>query len=375
MPPKTDQRMSGNRRSARPQGTSVQRARAALVCGLLCFACLQVALFAAIETRWPELRDPLYGRKIHQLQHCFDRASPEAMRVLLLGSSRTFNGVDAASFERRLQTAGDRPAVVYNFGLSAAGPLTELIVLGRLLDAGLRADLVLIEVFPAMLADSRPLLEADPLDASRLWSGDLPLLARCDPRGTRVAWQWLLGSLVPWHTHRYAVLGRLSTHWLPPEGWGTGFSEFDPHGWQGLDEQHCRPHSPPAVEVARLKYAGVLASFKFGPGADAVLEIVRLCRKRSLPAALVLMPEGAEFASWYSPAARRKVDQFIEQTAHDYHVPVIDARRWMDETQFFDSHHLLAMAARSFSRRLAGDAARVVERGDVATAGMNAARR
>lgn len=367
--------MSGNRRISRPQGKSGKRARSALVAALLCFAGLQAGLFAAIETRWPELRDPLYGRKVHQLEKCFDSAPAEAMRVLLLGSSRTFNGIDAASFERRLQTAAGRPAVVYNFGLSAAGPLTELIVLERLLDAGLRADLVLIEVFPAMLADSRPLLEADPLDVSRLWSGDLPLLARCDPRGTHMARQWILSSLVPWHTHRYAVLGRLSTHWLPPEGWGTGFSEFDPRGWQGLDERHCQPQSPPAVEVARLKYARVLANFKFGPGADALLEIVRLCRNRSLPAALVLMPEGREFTSWYSPAARRKVDQFIEQTAHDYHVPVIDARRWMEETQFFDSHHLLATAARSFSQRLAADAAQVVERGDVATAGLNAARR
>ncbi|HJT31331.1 MAG TPA: hypothetical protein VJ783_04725 [Pirellulales bacterium] len=367
--------MAGNSCDPQPKGNSAKRARSALVAALFCFAGLQAALFAAIETRWPELRDPLYGRKVRQLKKCFDSAPPEAMRVLLLGSSRTFNGVDAASFEQRLQTAGGRPAVVYNFGLSGAGPLTEWIVLARLLDAGLRADLVLIEVFPAMLADSRPLLEADPLDVSRLWSGDMPRLARRDPRGARLARQWIVGSLVPWHTHRYAVLGRLSTHWLPPEGWGTGFSEFDPHGWQGLDERRCQPQSPTAVEVARLKYAGVLANFRFGPGADALLEIVRLCRKRSLPAALVLMPEGREFASWYSPAARRKVDQFIEQTAHDYHLPVMDARRWMDETQFFDSHHLLAAAARNFSQRLAADAAQVMEQGDVATTGMTADRR
>lgn len=357
------------RRPARQPGRSAQRARAALGCALLTFAGLQVALFGAVETRWPEWRDPLYGRKVHQLQHCFEGAPPEAMRVLLVGSSRTFNGVDAASFERSLQAAAGRPAAVYNFGLSASGPLTELIVLHRLLEAGLRADLVLVEVFPAMLADSRPLLEADPLDVSRLWSADLPLLARCRKDGQDLARQWMLRSLVPWHTNRYAILGRLSTRWLPAEGWGTGLSEFDPRGWQGLDG--CAPHSPPAVKVARLKYAGVLGDFKFGPGAEALLEIVRLCQKHSLPAALVLMPEGIEFASWYSPAARRKVDQFVQQTAHDYRVPVIDARRWMDETQFFDSHHLLAAAARSFSQRLASDTAGVVERGDVATAGMN----
>ncbi len=346
-----------------------------MVCALVCFAGLQLALFAAVETSLPELRDPLYGRKFHQLRRRFEGASPGAMRVLLVGSSRTFNGVDAAAFERQLQAAYGRPAVVYNFGLSAAGPLTEWIVLQRLFKAGFQADLVLVEVFPAMLADRHPLLEAEPLDASRLWSGDLALLSRGTTDAARLTRQWISGSLAPWHTHRYAILGQISSRWLPPEGWSTGLSDFDPRGWQGLDEQRCAPRDAAALEVARLKYAGVLGDFKFGPGAEAVLETVRLCQRHAAPPALVLMPEGKKFASWYSPAARRKVDEFIQQTSHDYRVPVIDARRWMRESQFFDSHHLLSSAAGEFSKRLAGDTARIVERSDVATAGMHAERR
>lgn len=342
---------------------------------LICFAGLQLALFAAVETALPELRDPLYGRKFHQLQRCFDGAPPGAMRVLLMGSSRTFNGIDAASFERKLQAAFGKPAVVYNFGLSAAGPLTELIVLNRLMTAGVKAELVMIEIFPAMLADRYPLLEADPLDASRLWSGDLALLGRCTTDAGRLTRGWVLGSLAPWHTHRYAIVGQISSRWLPPEGWGTGLSNFDPRGWQGLDEQLCAAHDSVALEVARLKYAGVLGDFKFGPGAEAALEIVRLCQRHATPCALVLMPEGSDFSSWYSPGARRKVDQFIQQTSHDYRVPVIDARQWMAESQFFDSHHLLSSSARTFSERLAGDTARLIEDSGVATAGMHAIQR
>jgi hypothetical protein len=335
-----------------------RRARSAIIWSLAAFGALQLSLLAAIETRFPEFRDPLYGRKRHQLERCLADAPTGAPLVLLLGSSRVYNGADANGLKAQLRLTLGEDAVVYNFGLAAAGPLTELIVLNRLLADGVKPELVLIEVFPAMLAAAEPLLESDPLTASRLWQADLPLLEHCDASFESNRFAWYRGAAVGWHTYRYGIVGRLSTSWLPPEGWGNGcYAYFDPCGWQPLDEKSCPAESRTGgLLVAEHKYAKTLGEFRPGPGVRALQEILKLCRSENLPAALLLMPEGDQFTSWYSPKAKQKVEELIRGAAREASVSLIDARRWMQEEDFFDSHHLLAGAAQRFSGRLGREA-------------------
>ena len=64
------------------------------------------------------------------------------------------------------------------------------------------------------------------------------------------------------------------------------------------------------------------------------------------------MPEGPTFRSFYSPDARAEIDRCLEQVCKDFHVPLVDARGWMPETAFFDSHHLLPPGAVTFTQRL-----------------------
>src|SRR5262249_40283015 len=107
-------------------------------------------------------------------------SGPRPRLVLMLGSSRTALGVRGQQMERQLREALDFPVVVFNFGIPAAGPLTELLTLKRLLREGLRPDLLLIEVLPPQLAGQAPVAggELAWLPVSRLKLVDLALLER-----------------------------------------------------------------------------------------------------------------------------------------------------------------------------------------------------
>lgn len=345
-----------------------RRARTVVATSFAFFAAMQIGLLLAIEFVWPVPRDPLYGRKLRQLDERLAEAPPDSLLVLLLGSSRVFNGVDANTLERELGAAVGRPVTVYNFGLSAAGPLTEMIVLNRLLSAGIKPDLVLVELFPAMMTDHQPLLEADAIATSRLWHCDLSLLRRCDASFAGVWQAWWRRALTPCHTYRYGLLGAFSTAWLPAAGWGTAYAPIDPKGWQCIDAEACPPESRPgAVLVARVKYRPALDDFRLGTGARAMQETLQLCRRERIRAALVVMPEGKDFQSWYSPHARASLAAFAERLAADQRVPVIDARSWMPDSEFFDSHHLLTGGAVRFSQRLSGPTAGMLDSDGVAT--------
>ena len=67
--------------------------------------------------------------------------------------STRLNGL---AMEARLGRTLGRPIVAFNFGIPAAGPVTNALNLRRLLAAGVAPDLVLLEVLPAHLDGRGP---------------------------------------------------------------------------------------------------------------------------------------------------------------------------------------------------------------------------
>jgi hypothetical protein len=80
--------------------------------------------------------------------------------------------------------------------------------------------------------------------------------------------------------------------------------------------------------------------------------MLTICRRRNIRALLLLMPEGSEFRSWYPPGSGPLIDRYLAVLGRQYGVPVIDARKWMADRYFFDSHHLLSKGATQFTQRL-----------------------
>src|SRR5205823_5209347 len=142
-----------------------------------------------------------------------------------------------------------------------------------------------------------------PLAAEHLSWDDLPLVSRHDSaRRKYLIWDWLASLASPWYTHRLRILARTLPNLLPLDVPHTddltdvdasGRSELD---WAGMsDSQKAR-----MIAGARTVFPILLHDFCLGGENCAALdEILQLCGAEGLPVALVIMPEGPRFRSWY----------------------------------------------------------------------------
>jgi hypothetical protein len=112
-----------------------------------------------------------------------------------------------------------------------------------------------------------------------------------------------------------------------------------------------------SLERTRREYACYLSDFRLGgPSCQALRDLLALCRRENIRAALVLMPEGDAFRSWYKPDEWRDIQAFISDLCSEFALPLINAREWCSEEDFIDSHHLLPAAAARFTDRLGREA-------------------
>jgi hypothetical protein len=128
---------------------------------------------------------------------------------------------------------------------------------------------------------------------------------------------------------------------------------LDSFGWQprGYDRQEERDR---LTTLAHSQYDESYRDFRLSSEQAAQLrELLGLCKKESIRAALVLTPEGTEFRRLYGPQMNAAIDGMLAQLRDEYGVSIIDARDWLDDSRFFDMHHLRWEGARRFSRRLA----------------------
>jgi hypothetical protein len=332
------------------------RACASLVWGMAFFGVVQLASLVLLERCWPQLRDPEYGRKWVLLQYRL-AAAPDRPLLLVLGSSRIELGFHPDALPP-LRLADGRTPLVFNYGLTGAGPLQELLCLRRLLAAGIRPRWVLLEVLPHALHNDG--LTLDQLRMERLTWGDLRVLRRYAPRAWPLYCDWCMAQLPPWFSQRFHVMNRYARDWLP---WSSRqdelWEQLAADGWwtypaaaekAGPVERHRRS----AAVRAQL---GGLDGFQVSAFPDRCLrEVLEICRREGIGVALVMMPEASEFRAWYPPGADGAIRTYAERLRADYQVPVIDGREWLPDADFFDPHHLLARGADAFTRRFGREA-------------------
>jgi hypothetical protein len=332
-----------------------RRAAVVVFTALGAFVALQLAALLVFEVTHPGLIDPTYGDRLRRIRRAPHPGPVLACTVVALGSSHVQNALADEEMSAALSRDLGRPVSVTNAAFPACGPSTALLTWRRLWRDGVRPDLLLVEACAGAVTDGGAAYETSSVQmaADRLSLRDLPLL---DP--SWVAARPDLGpdaALGRWNTlyrHRLQIVRTLAPGLLPAPN--PADARQLPAGPFLIPPEHV-PASQrrKALEVARGEYSGALRSCNpDGPSGRALRELVASAARAGIPVALVLMPEGPVFRSWYPPGTRTKFEDWLERTAREFGATLIDARAWMAEDDFVDSHHLMAPGARRFTERL-----------------------
>jgi hypothetical protein len=334
------------------------RGRTGLISGLAGFVALQLGLALAMERWLPEFRDPEYGNRLTRLYRRTAAVEAPPLTVVMLGSSRTTTGFQATRLEAYLNRNLKRPVVVFNFGITGAGPLMQLLDLRRLLDQGIRPDLLLIELFPPLLSDHEPDAELKRVPVTRVWLRELSLLTTHGGSAKELHAAWWQAWPFPWYTHRFAILSRFMPGFVPYRVRMDWVYQIDQCGWFNRAGGKATPEARRRlVARTRQEYLGWLSQFRLGGlPCRALREIVALCREERISAGLVVMPEGSDFRSCYPAVAWREIERFRDDLRRQYSLNVANAREWMTDEAFVDGHHLSPKGAAEFTERLGREA-------------------
>lgn len=319
--------------------------RRALAVGLTAFVAATLGSAWATE-RADGFRDPVYGQKEDRLRALARRERP---LILALGSSRVENGVNARHAEAILKRTTGQAATVFNFGVSGAGPVMMSVYLQRMLHRGIVPDRIVIEVLPKMLSDTAngpPELAG--LNSDRFSRRERSELSRLCPTGT-AHWH---SSIMPWRDYANQFLFRIGPSQIPPPVTFVWTLPMDDHGWSRFFQDGVTPEQRMNwTERAERECKPNLAVFQTGVAVASFRQLIAICRERTIPVHLLLMPEGTAFHGWYGPDVSNQLTAYLASLP----APVTDARRWMSDDAFADGHHLLPDAATAFSERLANE--------------------
>jgi hypothetical protein len=342
------------RRTPAGRATARRRAALALAMGAGVIVIAHLGLVVAAESSLA-VRDPVYADREAALARVERDLPPGAPVVVMLGTSRTGNGFDAKRAGERLSAKFGSSADAFNFGLPAAGPILHRVYLARLLAAGHRPALLLVEVLPPSVAElpDGP-LEAKFLDGGRFTSEELELLASYGVPRDKLASQRRETLVTPWYALRFPLLGRVAPAAIPAGRRHDEGRTCDTHGWYRIWEE-ALPEK--AVEEARARarrdYSAILRDIApGGPAAIALRDTLVMAREHGIPTRLVFMPESSEFRALYSPAATMRLARWARNLALESGSSLVDARQWVPDAGFVDGHHLLPGGSAAFTDRL-----------------------
>ncbi len=311
-------------------------ARTALLYAVSGFLALLITMTAAIERFHPQLYDVEHVTRNRLLREKLSE-NPERPLYLALGTSR----LGLALLPEKLptyQTPDGRDVLVFNYSHLGAAPAFHWMQLHRLYAEGIRPSWVLLDLIPAQLAGRddnfishhvgvRDLLVLHPyVQAHKLY-----------PRYLRRIFE---------ETPRYpAYLAGLD-----PE---PSFGMFDLGGYGGLVESVDAETRTRKTAVTRKLLAQMAGNFQICPRPARLMhDCIRLCQERGAKVSVIMMPEGSQLRSWYAPDSERLLQSYLGQV-RVLGVPVIDARKWLDDADFSDEHHVLQRGADKFTARFA----------------------
>jgi hypothetical protein len=311
---------------------------------------VQLALAAAVECCWPDVRDPEWSVLVGRLRQR-QQETPGRELVVVLGSSRGETGLQAARLSDR------DGSLVFNLATPGGGVLMEQLTLQRLLDEGVRPDRVVLEVMPLFCTDAGAVMEEGYVEARSLTAAEVRSLAAQAARPDRLAWAWLCSRLMPLSEHHAALQRRLLPPRLRPLA-DAPACDRDSYGWKPypvLDELR----QSACVAMQMQQYRGALHATDLSAQRQASLwQLLARCRQEGIEVVLYVGPEHSRLRAATPPEQSRQLTALLESARREYGVGTCDARDWLPDAAFHDAHHPHEGGAEALSDRFAADALR-----------------
>jgi hypothetical protein len=329
-----------------------KRKRNDLAWFLLGFLVVQLALGLGVERFLPTVRDPEF-EEIDQIMHERLVEAPGRPLVLVLGSSRT----RMALRTERLNHPDDPAApVVINIATNTSASMLQAVFLKRTLRAGLRPQLVFVEIMPMSLSLRHgAAFEESKMAPGRLTLAEAMALRPYYAEPYRLAVRWLWARLLPADHHQAELREALAIDYAAGSepGYHSGRDGF---GWGGAPAKGSPQEVERLTQETLAMYASALTQPLLSPGAvQALRDVLTLAQREHITAVLVMPPEASVMRNYAPAVAERHIDA-VRHLAREFAVPLIDARAWIDDDGFWDGHHATDRGAEQYTARFAREA-------------------
>lgn len=328
-----------------------RRSRTVLLSVLLGYLGIQIAFILWADTRKPGMYDPEFYGRVKVLDQ--RRAEhPDQPMLLVFGSSRVVNLFRPERLEP-VQTADGQQVLVFNFSHTVAGPTYMYLSYRRLVEKGAVPRWVVLEIMPMIARKQDKNVYAGGIVAS-----EFPWLAG-QHETDDLAVEYLKTRLLPWERLRSPIM----YHFMPcidvsPPSFVISGDYEDLGGLRlGTDAVASDPEGMARQIRDSVATKGpLMVTFKPDPRGERSLQaLLEMCRQHGTKVAFLLSPESPAFRLYYTAEAYRQVGDYYSQMASEWGAPFVDAREWLDESDFSDGHHAVYSGQAKFTERLANE--------------------
>lgn len=305
-----------------------------------------LALGIFVDQSPPEVRDPEYAAKRDRLAKLLEE-HPGRPWTLYLGSSRGAQG-----FAPHMLA----PArLAFNFAVPGGGPMLQRVIYERLRSEGFKPAHLLLEVMPVFFNDELgDRVEMRLLDTARLSVQELKRVEESSANVYSRYRRWALARAVPEWRHAREIRDRIGLDVYRPHARPEAPEdaiEFD--GWQPVRDPYYREKPDELNRLAHTQYDRFYPRFTPAPGSTFQLrQLIEQAQDDGVEVTLVVMPEAKHFRDLASDQHREEFGKLLASFRDEFKIPLIDARDWIPDAEFFDGHHLFPEGGERFTSRL-----------------------
>ncbi len=319
------------------------RGRRVLLWAGLAFVLAQLGGGLLLDYRWPDLRFPAVGRVFGRLER-LDRP-PE---IVVMGSSRFEGAVRPDVLDPLLRGYTRQAPQTFNAAVGAGDPIVAERLLDRMLRAGHRPAMLVLEVSPEHFSRRSPMLSQQVI-RQMTWA-DLPSYLPDACLYTPMM-RLLSSRLMPLYMHRYQIRKQAVESILAPLT-GTraqpapAESAAAPCLEPNLDNlPAAEPAPPPPLGLTPAVPAVALVSdwlrdYQLGPVVTTALErLLARCRAERIDVLLVGVPVMAGHRAQYKPEIDAVYLGYVHSLIARYGCRFVDFRDRVPDYGFRDALH------------------------------------